>query len=90
MALPQAHEPQVEVQVQHFLRFTRAKRLQHVKECVCILEDAAAGVASGDVYSSDGVRELLAEVKGRLERQVDEVRALLVCFRMGWIAVHDR
>lgn len=68
------------MQVQQFLRFTCAKRTQHVKECVRLIDDLGSRkVASGEMYSSDEVQDILSELRNGLEKQVDEVRTHCTC-----------
>jgi hypothetical protein len=63
-------------QVQQLLRFARAKRVQHVKECLRLVQDLAARrVQRADVYGGAEVLEMLDELRAGLEKQVDEVRA---------------
>ncbi|GBF87491.1 hypothetical protein Rsub_00202 [Raphidocelis subcapitata] len=72
MAAPPPPAAGLHPQLARFLRFARAKRLQHVRECAVLLDDAAARVAAGDVFSGAEVRTMLAELKSAVEKQVDE------------------
>ncbi|KAI8475495.1 MAG: hypothetical protein J3K34DRAFT_483225 [Monoraphidium minutum] len=68
--LSEAHE----LQVQQLLRFTRAKRAQHARECGRLVADLTARrvACAGDVLSGAEVQEMLGELRGALEKQVDE------------------
>jgi hypothetical protein len=64
----------VHPEVARFLAFARAKRPQHVRECVRLVDDAAP-TARGDVFSGADVLDLLRSLRAGLERAVDEVHA---------------
>jgi hypothetical protein len=58
-------------EVERFLRFAVAKRGQHVRECLRLVDGVA--LARGEVYSDADVRQLLAGLRAGLERRVDDV-----------------
>ncbi|KIY94739.1 hypothetical protein MNEG_13221 [Monoraphidium neglectum] len=69
-------------QVQQLLRFARAKRVQHVKECLRLVQDLAARrVQRADVYGGAEVLEMLDELRAGLEKQVDEFKVVATSAR---------